>query len=80
MKNGDVRIVHSAEFIRDISEKVYRRRLEDDCPGNTERMLEKDNDAGKKLRNRSGSYDKLTRAYLEVLGIMPRGGRDLPES
>lgn len=59
------------EYIRDLSEKVYRLRLEQDCAGNVERMIAKDEDTGQKLRNRSGAYDPLTRAYLKVLGFEP---------
>jgi hypothetical protein len=76
-------VKHSPEQVRDISEAVYRLRLDQDTPhvsdanpGNVARMLAKDkekdsNDNGKKLRGRAGSYDALTRAYLEVLGIKP---------
>ena len=59
------------EYIRDVSVYVYRMRLEQDCEGNVDRMLFKDNDGGKKLRNRAGIYDPLTRAYLDVLGFKP---------
>jgi hypothetical protein len=59
------------EYIRDISEKTYRLRLEQDSPGNVERMITKDEDQGQKLRNRAGAYDPLTRAYLKVLGFEP---------
>jgi hypothetical protein len=59
------------EHVRDISEKVYRIRLNDDCPSNVDRMLAKDDDGGKKLRNRARSYDALTRAYLKALEIKP---------
>lgn len=64
------------EYVRDISEKVYRLRIEQEVPGNVARMLEKDrekdpNDGGAKLRNRAASYDVLTRAYLKVLGFEP---------
>lgn len=58
-------------YIRDMSEAVYRHRLEQDCPGNVERMIEKDEDQGQMLRNRAASYDPLTRAYLKVLGFEP---------
>ena len=61
-------------FVRDISEKVYRERLEDASgggPGAVARMIEKDEDNGERLRNRAAMYDSLTRAYLEVLGIKP---------
>lgn len=53
--------------VRDISEAVYRARLDEDCVGNVARMLEKDQDGGKRLRNRAAAYDPLTRAYLEIL-------------
>jgi hypothetical protein len=59
------------EYIRDLSEQIYRILLEKDCPGNVERMIAKDEDDGKKLRNRAGYYDRLTRAYLDVLGFKP---------
>lgn len=59
------------EYIRDLSEEAYRLRLEQDCAGNVERMIEKDEDQGEKLRNRAGAYDPLTRAYLKVLGFSP---------
>lgn len=59
------------EYIRDLSEKVYRIRLEQECPGNADRMIAKDEDQGQKLRNRAGQYDPLTRVYLDVLGFKP---------
>lgn len=59
------------EYIRDLSEKVYRIRIEQDSAGAVDRMLAKDDDGGKKLRNRSGAYDPLTRAYLAALDIKP---------
>jgi hypothetical protein len=59
------------EFIRDISEGTYRLRLEQDCHGNVERMIAKDEDEGQKLRNRAAAYDPLTRSYLKVLGFEP---------
>jgi hypothetical protein len=59
------------EYIRDLSEKVYRLRLEQDCAGNVARMIAKDEDGGEKLRNRAGFYDALTRAYLKVMGVEP---------
>ncbi len=60
------------EYIRDLSEKVYRIRLEDASgKGAAERMIEKDQDAGEKLRRRAGAYDALTRAYLEAFGVRP---------
>lgn len=58
-------------YIRDLSEKVYRLRLEQDSSGNVARMIAKDEDGGEKLRSRAASYDPLTRAYLKVLGIEP---------
>lgn len=77
-RKGNLMAKHTPEQIRDISEAVYRIRLNqdtphksDDNPGNVARMLAKDNDGGKKLRARAGSYDVLTRAYLDVLGVKP---------
>lgn len=76
MSKRDPKPTFDPEYIRDLSEKVYRIRLEQDCAGNVERMLAKDAemdsmDDGKKLRNRSGQYDPITRAYLHVLGFEP---------
>jgi hypothetical protein len=62
------------EFIRDLSEKIYRANLEHSSGGGkgvVERMIEKDEDGGVKLRNRAGAYDKLSRIYLEILGFKP---------
>lgn len=60
------------EYIREISERVYRINLNRDSgDGAPERMIEKDKDNGEKLRNRAGAYDKLTRTYLKVLGFEP---------
>lgn len=57
-----------ATEVRDISVEVYKRRLVDGSgEGAVERMLAKDNDGGKMLRDRAWSYDVLTRAYLAVL-------------
>lgn len=56
------------EYIRDISEKVYRIEL---GPGGADRMVAKDKDGGKKLRNRAAFYDGVTRTYLKVLGFEP---------
>lgn len=56
------------EFIRDLSEKIYRESL-----GETDArsMIEKDEDNGEKLRGRASSYDKLSRLYLDALGFKP---------
>jgi hypothetical protein len=59
------------DYIRDISEKVYRVQLTRDHAENVERMIAKDKDNGEKLRNRAAAYDPLTRAYLKVLGFEP---------
>lgn len=75
--------VHSPEFIRSISEKVYAIELARTDGGNDPeyralaylRMIAKDNAAGrdgdKLFSNRAGQYDHLTRAYLAALGIKP---------
>ncbi len=59
--------VYTPEKIRDISETVYRLRLGDE---DVARMSKKDADNGEKMRERAASYDTLTRAYLQVLGLM----------
>ena len=59
------------EHVRNLSEAVYCAMLEQDCAGNVARMIAKDEDGGEKLRNRAGYYDRLTRAYLKVLGFEP---------
>jgi hypothetical protein len=56
---------HTPEELRDISEKVYRELL---GPSDVASMIEKDKDDGQKLRGRAAGYDRLTRAYLKVLG------------
>lgn len=56
------------EHVRDVSEAVYRARLDDESgEGAAERMIAKDGDGGEKLRRRAGAYDALTRAYMRVL-------------
>lgn len=70
----DKKPTYDPELIRNISERVYRIRLEHSTgggPGAVQRMLEKDADDGAKLRNRAAFYDGPTRAYLEVLGFTP---------
>lgn len=59
--------LRQAEIVRNISVAAYKARLEDSSPGAVERMLEKDDDDGSKLRQRAASYDPLTRAYLAIL-------------
>jgi hypothetical protein len=58
-----------AKKIRDVSTAVYAKRLDQECKGNSERMLAQDNDGGAKMRGRAAAYDSLTRAYLDVLGV-----------
>lgn len=74
---------HSAEFVRGISEKIYRAELARNCGGNdpkwkaaaADRLIAKINDKGEngaeKFSRFAGQYDHLTRAYLEVLGLEP---------
>jgi len=56
--------LYDDETVRDLSEKVYRKRL---GPSDTASMIAKDKDNGEKLRERAGSLDTLSRAYLEVI-------------
>lgn len=64
---------YTDRFVRQVSEKVYRRRLiQESGEGSPERMVAKDSDCGIKLMRRAGSYDPLTRCYLEALEIEPQ--------
>lgn len=57
-------------LVRDISEAVYRQRVDDGGHAkikNSQQMIEKDGDNGEKLRERASSYDKLTRCYLRAV-------------
>lgn len=71
---------HTPDQIRDISERVYRQKLDSECGEGTAKITD---DAIAKgilgtngkprlsIRERAASYDKLTRVYLDVLGIKP---------
>lgn len=75
---------HSAEFIRSVSEKVYRRELARAAGGSdqawkdaeADRMIQKYNEKGEdgnaRFSRNAGQYDHLTRAYLEALEIKPQ--------
>ena len=68
-------LAEERELIRDVSVAVYKMRIEEACPGDVERMLDKDAaengelpaDRGKMLRGRAKSLDALTRCYIAVL-------------
>lgn len=68
MKEREKKPTFDPEYIRDLSEKVYRHQL---GPEDTARMIEKDKDLGHKLRGRASAYDSLTRSYLEAFGVKP---------
>jgi len=71
---------HTPDQIRDISEAVYRQKLDSECGAGTAKMTD---DAIAKgilgtngkprvsIRDRAAAYDKITRVYLDVLGIKP---------
>lgn len=75
--------VHSPEYIRSISEKVYRAELARSAGGSdqawkngeADRMIAKYNADGEdgqaRFSRNAGQYDHLTRAYLEALEIEP---------
>lgn len=71
---------HSEEQVRDISERLYRKKLDFECGRGTAQQTDDDiangvmGPNGKpkiSIRDRAGAYDKLTRLYLEELGIEP---------
>lgn len=55
------------EQVDDLCEAVYKIRLEEDCKGNVERMIAKDEDQGQKLRGRSRLYRPIVMATLQAL-------------
>jgi hypothetical protein len=57
------------EFIRDLSEKIYRKKLDHECGDGTSDMPRKP--GAMSIRDRAGAYDKLTRLYLDELGFKP---------
>lgn len=79
MKDKPKEPTFAPEYIRSISERVYRVRLAESAGGNdpawraaeADRMIEKDGDGGRKFSGRAGQLDPLTRVYLEVLGLKP---------
>lgn len=63
-------------FIFDLCEAVYRIRLEAECPGNVQRMIEKDKGDAEKLRARSDFYLPMVRATLKAIGVEPGQEQD----
>jgi hypothetical protein len=64
------------EYVRDISERIYRKKLDTECGKGTAKMTDDMIANGEKgpdgktpmsIRARAGAYDKLTRLYLEEL-------------
>ncbi len=73
-KEGTTRRTFDPQYIRDLSEAVYRLQLNSPSgggPNSVERMLADDGDGGVLLRKRARTYDQLTRVYLRVLGHPP---------
>ena len=67
---------YDPEYVRDISERLYRKKLDAECGENTARMTDDDiangvlGPNGKPkipIRERAAAYDKLTRLYLDEL-------------
>lgn len=79
-EDGDVKKdVFPKEYIRSISEQVYRLLLAESAGGHdpewrmheADRMIEKDGDGGAKFSRRAAAYDHWSRVYLRVLGHHP---------
>lgn len=80
---SDEKKTHTPEQIRAISEKVYRIQLARDAGGldpewraaAADRQIQQYNEKGEdgqaRFSRNAGQYDKLTRTYLDVLGIEP---------
>lgn len=69
---------YSRGFVRDLSERMYRLMLDRSCGKGTAKMTDDDiangimgHDGKPKMsiRARAGAYDKITRMYLEVMGV-----------
>lgn len=67
---------HDPEHVRDISERIYRKKLDSECGKGTAATTDRDIAVGitgpdgkpkQSIRSRAGAYDKLTRLYLEEL-------------
>lgn len=61
---------HDPEHVRDISERIYRKKLDSECGAGTAKMTDDAIANGDKcmtIRARAAGYDKLTRLYLEEL-------------
>lgn len=78
---GETKVTHTPESVRDISEALYRKKLDSECGKDTAKMTDDDIANGvlgpngkpkMSIRDRAGTYDKLTRLYLDVLGIEPK--------
>lgn len=57
---------HTAEFVRDVSEAVYRERVGAD---DIAKMIADPKRGEAFVRRTAGSYDTLTRAYLRTLRV-----------
>lgn len=57
------------EFIRDLSERIYRKKLDSECGKGTSDRPRKPGEMS--IRDRAGSFDKLSRLYLDELGFKP---------
>ncbi len=60
------------EVVKLLTIETYKRRLEDDCAGNVERMIAADKDAGQKLEARAQAYSPIVRAVLRALEDMQK--------
>jgi hypothetical protein len=72
---------YDPEFVRDISERVYRLKLDSECGKDTAKRTDDDIANGvmgpngkpkMSIRARAEAYDKITRVYLRVLEIEPK--------
>jgi hypothetical protein len=64
------------EYVRDISERIYRRKLDNECGAGSAAMVDKaiaeglpgpDGRDRMSIRARAAAYDKLTRLYVQEL-------------
>lgn len=76
MSNRTPRPVYDPEYVRDVSEAVYRDRLGAD---GVERAEDDPKRGAAWLRRNAGAYDTLTRAYLDALNTTGLRAREIKD-
>lgn len=70
----------TSQQVDDLCVKVYRARLDDECKGDADRMVQKDGDRGQKQAKRALFYRPVIAATLEALGLYERPKKGPPQT